>query len=167
MGELEILAFLILSASAFHLILVRNFQLVAVFDSTSHCKMSALKKRKLNGPSLGAAPPKVKPSKSSVYPGKVAKPVSKPSTKPGPPPKIVESEDSEDQDGEEEVSNAGSDEEVEQVPEGTSGGEVGKKTFADLGVIDSLCEACENLKFKYPTPIQEQSIPLALEGRDM
>lgn len=27
-----------------------------------------------------------------------------------------------------------------------------KKTFAELGVIDSLCEACENLKYKFATP---------------
>jgi ATP-dependent RNA helicase DDX47/RRP3 len=40
------------------------------------------------------------------------------------------------------------------------------KTFADLGVIDSLCEACANLNYKYPTPVQQQAIPLMLEGRD-
>jgi len=34
-------------------------------------------------------------------------------------------------------------------------------------VRDELCEACANLKFTNPTPIQEQSIPLALEGRDV
>lgn len=38
------------------------------------------------------------------------------------------------------------------------------KTFAELGVIDSLCEACEALGYKYATPIQEQSIPIALAG---
>jgi ATP-dependent RNA helicase DDX47/RRP3 len=41
------------------------------------------------------------------------------------------------------------------------------KSFADLGIIDSLCEACEKMGFKKPTPIQEQAIPLALEGRDV
>ncbi|AOW00559.1 ATP-dependent rRNA helicase RRP3 [Yarrowia lipolytica] len=41
------------------------------------------------------------------------------------------------------------------------------KTFKDLGVIDSICETCEELKFTKPTPIQAQSIPYALEGRDI
>ena len=35
------------------------------------------------------------------------------------------------------------------------------------GVIDSLCDACAALGYKNPTPIQEKSIPLALEGRDI
>lgn len=41
------------------------------------------------------------------------------------------------------------------------------KTFQDLGVIDSLCDACKALGYKNPTPIQSESIPLALEGRDI
>lgn len=41
------------------------------------------------------------------------------------------------------------------------------KTFRDLGIIDSLCEACDNLGYKTATPIQAQSIPLALQGRDL
>lgn len=35
------------------------------------------------------------------------------------------------------------------------------------GINDSLCEACEKLGYKAPTPIQAQSIPFALEGRDL
>lgn len=41
------------------------------------------------------------------------------------------------------------------------------KSFQDLGVIDSLCEACASLGYKTPTPIQREAIPLALEGRDV
>lgn len=41
------------------------------------------------------------------------------------------------------------------------------KSFKDLGIIDSLCEACTALGYKAPTPIQTESIPLALQGRDL
>lgn len=41
------------------------------------------------------------------------------------------------------------------------------KTFKDLGVIESLCEACTALGYNTPTPIQTESIPLALQGRDL
>ncbi|KAJ5625891.1 ribosomal RNA processing protein [Penicillium lagena] len=42
-----------------------------------------------------------------------------------------------------------------------------KKSFKELGIIDSLCEACETMGYKAPTPIQSESIPLALQGRDL
>lgn len=42
-----------------------------------------------------------------------------------------------------------------------------QKTFQDLGIIDSLCEACTHLGYKQPTPIQAEAIPLALQGRDL
>ena len=41
------------------------------------------------------------------------------------------------------------------------------KSFKDLGIIESLCEACEALGYKAPTPIQAEAIPLALRGRDL
>lgn len=41
------------------------------------------------------------------------------------------------------------------------------KSFKELGIIDSLCEACETMGYKAPTPIQAESIPLALQGRDL
>jgi ATP-dependent RNA helicase DDX47/RRP3 len=44
---------------------------------------------------------------------------------------------------------------------------VAPKTFAELGIIDSLCEACEKLGYKHATPIQEQAIPYATAGRDV
>jgi ATP-dependent RNA helicase DDX47/RRP3 len=41
------------------------------------------------------------------------------------------------------------------------------KTFRDLGIIEPLCEACDSLGYRLPTPIQAQSIPFALQGRDL
>ncbi|KAF1920774.1 ATP-dependent rRNA helicase RRP3 [Ampelomyces quisqualis] len=42
-----------------------------------------------------------------------------------------------------------------------------KKTFADLGVREELCDACENLGYTRATPIQTEAIPLALAGKDI
>ncbi|KAK2716844.1 probable ATP-dependent RNA helicase DDX47 [Artemia franciscana] len=42
-----------------------------------------------------------------------------------------------------------------------------EKTFRDLGIVDTLCEACEQLKWKNPTKIQIESIPVALQGKDV
>lgn len=41
------------------------------------------------------------------------------------------------------------------------------KSFSELGVIPELCESCISLGFKRPTPIQAESIPSALQGRDI
>ncbi|KAK2626978.1 hypothetical protein QTJ16_004153 [Diplocarpon rosae] len=41
------------------------------------------------------------------------------------------------------------------------------KTFKDLGITDELCDACTALGYKAPTPIQVESIPLALQDRDL
>ena len=53
-----------------------------------------------------------------------------------------------------------------QQPDGNSSAGA-PKTFRDLGIIESLCEACDSLGYRIPTPIQTQSIPLALQGRDL
>jgi ATP-dependent RNA helicase DDX47/RRP3 len=42
-----------------------------------------------------------------------------------------------------------------------------QKSFRDLGIIDALAESCEALGYTKPTPIQAESIPLALQGRDI
>ncbi|KAL8954138.1 MAG: hypothetical protein Q9222_000020 [Ikaeria aurantiellina] len=39
--------------------------------------------------------------------------------------------------------------------------------FQDLGIIESLCEACRALGYRSPTPIQKEAIPLALQQRDL
>ena len=40
-------------------------------------------------------------------------------------------------------------------------------TFAELGLSEPLLEALGHLGYQEPTPIQEQTIPLLLEGRDV
>jgi ATP-dependent RNA helicase DeaD len=40
-------------------------------------------------------------------------------------------------------------------------------TFADLGLSGQLLEALEHLGYKEPTPIQQETIPLLLQGRDV
>uniref|UniRef100_A0A1A9WKS2 RNA helicase n=1 Tax=Glossina brevipalpis TaxID=37001 RepID=A0A1A9WKS2_9MUSC len=40
-------------------------------------------------------------------------------------------------------------------------------TFKDLGLNETLCKACEELKWKTPSRIQKESIPLALQGKDI
>lgn len=68
------------------------------------------------------------------------------------------------------------DDDEEQVAEDTSeqaseqeedGQKEQPKTFRELGIIDALAESCEALGYKKPTPIQAESIPLALQGRDL
>ncbi len=41
------------------------------------------------------------------------------------------------------------------------------KTFADFSLDESLQKALESLGFTAPTPVQEQSIPAAMEGKDL
>ena len=40
-------------------------------------------------------------------------------------------------------------------------------SFAELGLESGLLRAVHDLGYVDPTPIQEQSIPLALQGRDL
>lgn len=40
-------------------------------------------------------------------------------------------------------------------------------SFHELGIIASLCDACTNMGYETPTPIQVAAIPPALSGRDM
>jgi hypothetical protein len=65
---------------------------------------------------------------------------------------------------------------AEEVDAGSAASEAGddapetteqKKSFKDLGIMAELCTACEKMGYKAPTPIQAESIPAALEGRDI
>mmetsp|Transcript_86250 Transcript_86250/g.134872 ORF Transcript_86250/g.134872 Transcript_86250/m.134872 type:complete len:484 (+) Transcript_86250:95-1546(+) len=40
-------------------------------------------------------------------------------------------------------------------------------TFASLGVCEELCQACELMKWTAPSGIQKETIPWALQGRDI
>ncbi|XP_027046480.1 probable ATP-dependent RNA helicase DDX47 [Pocillopora damicornis] len=40
-------------------------------------------------------------------------------------------------------------------------------TFKSLGIVDVLCEACQQLGWKSPTKIQREAIPVALQGNDI
>ncbi|XP_002129468.2 putative ATP-dependent RNA helicase DDX47 [Ciona intestinalis] len=40
-------------------------------------------------------------------------------------------------------------------------------TFHSLGVVDVLCETCDKLGWKKPSKIQEEAIPVALQGNDV
>ncbi|KAF2813724.1 DEAD-domain-containing protein, partial [Mytilinidion resinicola] len=154
-----------------------------------------LKKRKLNNgsPSAGAVPKKSSfkslPLKSSKFsnPSKFSKSHTKDGARKAPttagepsssskpkPTRAVEPESSDSSESEgdkDEASDEDGEEEVaEPTPETTptsENEEVVQKSFADLGIIESLCEACVNLGYKFPTPVQAEAIPLAIEGRDL
>ncbi|XP_039949119.1 probable ATP-dependent RNA helicase DDX47 [Bactrocera tryoni] len=40
-------------------------------------------------------------------------------------------------------------------------------TWKDLGLTEALCQACEELKWKAPSKIQKEAIPVALQGKDI
>ena len=40
-------------------------------------------------------------------------------------------------------------------------------TFQSLGLSEPLCEACKEMGFSKPTPIQQEALPWALQGRDI
>ncbi|XP_018405000.1 PREDICTED: probable ATP-dependent RNA helicase DDX47 [Cyphomyrmex costatus] len=44
---------------------------------------------------------------------------------------------------------------------------VEKITWKDLGLVDTLCKTCLDLKWEEPTRIQQEAIPLTLQGKDV
>lgn len=116
-------------------------------------KSKLLKKGIKSGPE-GRISKKVKSSDSVSEAKKLAAKVramSK-SKKQDDKPKVEETNDQEKEQDEKEQEEA--------LPEDV-------ESFKELGIIAPLCEACETLNFKKPTPIQAQSIPWALQGRDI
>lgn len=162
----------------------------------NHKIMSEFKRRKLNGgkPASSATQDRksFKSSKAQSLPQK--KPSAKRPPPPSPPQPESESEDGEEDvtgessdEAEEEVATitrakngssskaqngsngveAEQDSDVEAEAPSSKAAEEPKKTFADLGVREELCDACDNLGYTRATPIQTESIPLALAGKDI
>ena len=110
--------------------------------------MPALKKRKLNG---------VEDDIQGVP--------RNPNATPGNPK--AESSDSHDEIVLQPSINTSEDPTATAATDKSANAEAPQKTFQDLGIIDSLCDACTALGYKVPTPIQSEAIPLALQGRDL
>lgn len=126
--------------------------------------MPAFKKRKLSNE---ASEPTALQKKHAAKDVKSQKPAPKPVPQPAAKRSVrrkdeVESESDELDESEEEAA-AGS----EQVDDAPAESDAADKTFADLGVTESLCDACTQLGFKAPTAIQRESIPISLTGRDL
>jgi ATP-dependent RNA helicase DDX47/RRP3 len=70
---------------------------------------------------------------------------------------------------EEGVEEAEEEGDVVEAGEGEEVDEVAKveKTFAELGLCEQLCQACEELGWKKPSEIQRESLPYSLAGRDV
>ncbi|XP_033153481.1 probable ATP-dependent RNA helicase DDX47 isoform X2 [Drosophila mauritiana] len=91
------------------------------------------------------------------------------------------SDDDEDLSGEEELED-GDNDHVEEDNEAAQSGEdelsngtepeddaaeEQKLTWKDLGLNEALCQACDELKWKAPSKIQREAIPVALQGKDV
>uniref|UniRef100_U5EYL8 RNA helicase n=1 Tax=Corethrella appendiculata TaxID=1370023 RepID=U5EYL8_9DIPT len=66
-----------------------------------------------------------------------------------------------------EVEENGEEEQVESDDEKKQNSIEKNVTWKDLGLIDVLCDACNELKWKKPTKIQLEAIPVALQGKDV
>ncbi|KAI9831566.1 MAG: ribosomal RNA processing protein [Sarea resinae] len=132
--------------------------------------MSALKKRKLNAErsSFTAEEPQTKPNKKTMD---RIDDVEEPSTEPTLQKKAVENTASASATPPPGPAAAAEPPAAEPAPPAEPPAEPPAppppSTFRDLGIIDSLCDACTQLGYKAPTPIQAESIPLALTGRDL
>ncbi|KAH8649900.1 ATP-dependent rRNA helicase RRP3 [Xylariales sp. PMI_506] len=132
--------------------------------------MIGTKRRKLSHGARPEAGSKPKSKPTAQRPREQPRPVQQNASE-------SDEEEQEEEEDEEEVEEDGQDEEqaddsnkdnapgaeddAEEEEEETA------KTFKELGIVDSLCDACEALGYKSPTPIQAKSIPLALQDRDI
>ncbi|KAH9877121.1 ribosomal RNA processing protein [Plenodomus lingam] len=127
--------------------------------------MSSFKKRKLDGNTARTDAGQLNGRSNKSQ--KLSQKKSAPKRAPEPEPESSDKEEEEDDEDVEDVEDEGHAMDAGPIETTTAQADVAKKTFADLGVREELCDACENLKFTTPTPIQTQAIPLALEGRDV
>jgi hypothetical protein len=140
--------------------------------------MSSLAKRKHNGESSSSKSKKPRKSEdtsvvnaearatmSSVKKRKLEKPASSKPNKSRKSEETLNIDEEERSGSPEDVPAREHEEQQDTTPAVAEEGAT--KSFAELGVIDSLCEACEKMGYTKPTPIQEQSIPIALTGRDV
>ncbi|KAH8410339.1 hypothetical protein KR009_012355 [Drosophila setifemur] len=79
----------------------------------------------------------------------------------------VEAEGSEDEDRVEDDREHEEEGESDSEPEKGEQAEEQKLNWKDLGLNDTLCQACEELKWKAPSKIQREAIPVALQGKDV
>jgi len=63
--------------------------------------------------------------------------------------------------------SANSDENEGNEDNGDNPTESSDKTFAELGLVDVLCDACEKVGWKKPSKIQAEAIPIAIAGNDV
>ncbi|KAK4227590.1 putative ATP-dependent rRNA helicase RRP3 [Podospora fimiseda] len=104
------------------------------------------KRRKVSG----------KPTETTLKPSSASKSKSNPSKAKEPSPAPAPEAAPESDDESETINNSSKDNEDSQP-----------KSFKELGIVDSLCEACDRLGYKKPTAIQAEAIPLALQDRDI
>ena len=139
----------------------RNISIICSHTDSqpSENTMTVLKRRKLNVPLTTERPaaPILEGSDEIPSPATQRPLISPPPSTSKAPPNELEVNEPEHVDAAGEPQLAVAPDVADEIP----------KSFKELGIIDSLCDACTALGYKAPTPIQHEAIPLALQGRDL
>lgn len=75
--------------------------------------------------------------------------------------------DSDSNDSQQNGASAESDDDDNDKMNGNADSDEKQPSWEDMGLVDTLCEACRALKWKAPSKIQREAIPLALQGKDV